>query len=368
MLISTLQENLLKALSRTGRIVPIKPQLPVTANVLLVTEAGRLRITATNLETTETIWIGAKVEKEGGICVSSRLFLELVSSLPQSTVELAVKDGSLTVKTNGVKASIPGVGAGEFPQVSLIDKKSTSSLDKKEIIRAVEQVVFSAATDEGRPLLTGVRILQKDDETLFAATDGFRLSLKRASLTTKDPLDLLVPARALSEVIKVALEDKETTELLMGKPVDGQLAFLIGETEIHTRLIEGDYPNFEKIIPTKWNTRVLIDKDALLRATKSAAIFARDNANIIKLHIENQTVTVSANTPQVGENEVDVDAKVDGEGGDMAINSRFLLECLSNFPGEEVLFEMTGSLNPGVFKSAKDASYLHIIMPVRVQG
>ena len=146
------------------------------------------------------------------------------------------------------------------------------------------------------------------------------------------------------------------------------MIFVVGDTEIRTRLIDGDYPNFEKIIPTKYNTRVLLEKAALLSAAKSAAIFARDNANIVKLHIENQTVTISANTPQIGQNQVDVEANVDGEGGDMAINSRFLLECLSNFPGDELLFEMTGSLNPGVFRPVKDDSYLHIIMPVRVQG
>ncbi len=367
MIVSLLQENLLRALIRTGRIVSSKPQLPILSNILLSAKEGRLRITVTNLETTETVWLGAKVEKEGGICVSSRLLLELVASLPQTPVSLAVKEGSLTVKTQGVKAIIPGVPESEFPQASVSEKKG-SELAKDEFVTAVAQVIFSAATDEGRPLLTGVRVLQRDGETLFAATDGYRLSLKRINLATKEPLDLLVPARALAEVTKISQEEKDVKEIYMNSPAAGQLVFVIGDTDLHARLIEGDYPNFEKIIPTKWNTRILFERDALFRAVKSAAIFARDNANIIKLHVENQTVTVSANAPQIGENEVAVDAKVDGDGGDMAINSRFLLECLSNFPSDEVLFEMTGSLNPGVFRPAKDDSYLHIIMPVRVQN
>jgi DNA polymerase-3 subunit beta len=142
--------------------------------------------------------------------------------------------------------------------------------------------------------------------------------------------------------------------------------FTVGDTEIHTRPIAGEYPNIEKIVPTRHNTRAMIDKTSLLHAVKSASIFARDNANILRLHIENQTIIVSANTPQVGENHVEVEAKVDGEGGDIAFNSRFLLEFLNGFAGEELLFEMTGSLNSGVFKPVKDDSYLHIIMPVRV--
>ncbi len=366
--ITVLQENLLRALSRTSRIVPIKPQLPIIANVLLETQEGRLNITATNLETTEAVLVGAKVGKDGGICVSSRLLLELVTTLPQSTVRLTVKEGTLLVETGGFRAAIPGVAAGEFPQIKEGGKATFAALGKDELMGAVAQVIFAAATDEGRPLLTGVRILGKDGETQLAATDGFRLSVKRVSLTTKEPLDLLVPARALSEVVKVSMEEKETKEINIARPEPSQMIFVVGDTEIRTRLIDGDYPNFEKIIPTKYNTRVLLEKAALLSAAKSAAIFARDNANIVKLHIENQTVTISANTPQVGQNQVDVEANVDGEGGDMAINSRFLLECLSNFPGDELLFEMTGSLNPGVFRPVKDDSYLHIIMPVRVQG
>jgi DNA polymerase-3 subunit beta len=366
--LTVLQENLLKALSRTSRVVPVKPQLPVIANVLLQTDEGRLKITATNLETTESVWTGAKVEKEGGICVSSRLLLEFVSTLPQSNVQLVVKEGSLLVEAQGFHATIPGVSSSEFPQTGAVDKTGSATLEKSDFIGAIGQVVFSAATDEGRPLLTGIRVLQKGEETQFAATDGFRLSVKKLSLKTKEPLNLLVPARALGEVIKVSTEEKEVKEITLTKSQTSQLVFSIGDTEIHTRLIDGEYVNFEKIIPAKHNTRVHMDKSLLLSAVKSAAIFARDNANIIKLHIENQTVTVSANTPQVGENHVDIDARVEGEGGDMAINSRFLIECLSNFPSEEVVFEMTGSLNPGVFKLEKDESYLHIIMPVRVQG
>jgi len=368
MIINILQENLLAALSRIARIVPVKPQLPIVQNVLLSTEEKRLKVVATSLDITETVWVGSKVEKEGGICVSARLLLEFVSSLPKGTVRLAEKDGGLIVQCGGFRAVIPGIPANEFPPVSVLEKQHETVMEKGGILDAIERVVFSAATDEGRPLLTGVRIIQKEGETVFAATDGYRLSVKRVSLKTKEGLDLLVPGRALSEVVKTCFEEKEVKEISMIKPAEGQVAFVIGDTEIQTRLIDGDYPNFEKIIPTKHNTRLLVEKEVLARAIKSAAIFARDSANIIRFHIENQTFTVSANTPQVGEDEVVVEAKIDGEGGDIAFNSRFLLDFLANYKEGEVLFEMTGSLNPGVFRPPKDDSYLHIIMPVRVQG
>lgn len=366
--IAILQENLLKALTRTGRIVSQKTQLPIMQNVLLAAEESRLRIVATNMETTEVVWAGAKVEKEGGICVSSRLLTDLVMSLPQDTIHLVAKEGSLHIRCSGVNATIPGVPSSEFPPVSSLKKKTGMKLGKEMFLDALTGVLFAAATDEGRPLLTGVKITTQDGAALFAATDGYRLSMKKITMGKFGDLNLVIPARALSEVVKVSQEEKEVSSVEMLETQEGQLVFMVGDTEIHTRPIAGEYPNIEKIVPTRHNTRVLVDKTSLLHAVKSASIFARDNANILRLHIENQKMIVSANTPQVGENHVEVEAKVDGEGGDIAFNSRFLLEFLNGFAGEELLFEMTGSLNSGVFRPVKDDSYLHIIMPVRVSS
>ena len=292
--------------------------------------------------------------------------MKSAQELPQDTIQLVAKEGSLHVRAAGVNATIPGVPASEFPPVSVLKKKTGVRLDRNTLLEALTGVLFAAATDEGRPLLTGVKITNEDGGALFAATDGYRLSIKKIKSTTLGDLNLVIPARALSEVVKVSQEEKEVKSVEMVQVDEGQLVFIIGDTDIHTRPIAGEYPNIEKIVPTRHNTRVLVDKTSLLHAVKSASIFARDNANILRLHIENQKVVVSANTPQVGENHVEVEAKVDGEGGDIAFNSRFLLEFLSGFAGEELLFEMTGSLNSGVFRPVKDDSYLHIIMPVRV--
>jgi DNA polymerase-3 subunit beta len=366
--IAILQENLLKALTRTGRTVAQKSQLPIMQNVLLSAEDARLKIVAATMETTEVVWVGAKVEGEGGICVSSRLLTDLVMSLPQATIQLTAKEGSLHVRCNGVNATIPGVAAAEFPPVSSLKKKTGVKLDKAVFLGALTGVLFAAATDEGRPLLTGAKITTDGDSALFAATDGYRLSMKKIPSGNLGNLNLVIPARALSEVVKVSQEEKDVGVVEIVQTDEGQMVFLVGDTEIHTRPIAGEYPDIEKIIPARHNTRVLVDTASFLRAVKSASIFARDNANILRLHIENQKMIVSANTPQVGENHVEVEAKVDGDGGDIAFNSRFLLEFLNGFAGEELLFEMTGSLNSGVFKPVKDDSYLHIIMPVRVQG
>lgn len=366
--ISILQENLLRALTRASRIVSPKAQLPIMQNVLLAGEDSRCKIVSTNLEMTEIIWVGAKTEGDGGICVSSRLLTDLVMSLPQDTVRLVVKEGALRVRCGGANATIPGVPQSEFPPISSLKTKRAVRLDKNSLLEALTGVLFAAATDEGRPLLTGVKFVSRDGGALVAATDGYRLSMKKLKLPASESLDLVIPARALAEVVKVSQEEKEVGVVEMAQTDEGQLVFTIGDTMVYTRSIAGEYPNVEKIVPARHNTRVLVDKLNLLRAVKSASVFARDNANILRLHVENQKIVVSANTPQIGENRVEIEAKVDGEGGDIAFNSRFLLEFLNGFMGEELLFEMTGSLNPGLFKPVKDDSYLHIIMPVRVAG
>lgn len=368
MIVSILQENLLKALMQTGRNISAKTQLPIMQHALLVAKDGGLSVTTTNLETTERSSARAKVEKEGSICVPARLFGELALSLAQETVHLRVSEGGLVVECAGTKATLPGIAAAEFPPIPGRPASRGASLPKATLINALAGVLFAAAMDEGRPVLTGAKIVIKDGKAVFAATDGYRLSVKRLGLPKAPNLTLVVPGRALGEVVKVSQEEKTHDDLSLLSADGGQLVFVIGDTEVFTRPIDAEYPNFEKIIPTSHTTRVLLARDALARAVKSAALFARDNANIVRFHIKNQTLVVSANTPQVGENQVDVGAKVDGEGGEIAFNSRFLLDFLANFTEDELLFEMTGSLNPGAFKPVKDDSYLHIIMPVRVQS
>ncbi len=369
MIATVLQENITKALVRIGRIISPRPQLPIVQNVLLLAKDGRLMIAGTNLETTEVVWVGARIEKDGGLCVPARTLTELLLTLPPESVRLSVKENSLLVQSEGVRAALPGISAAEFPPVPEALAKKGLSLDKESFLSSLGLVLFAAATDEGRPTLTGVRLSTEGGKTQITATDGYRLSVKTVSLGAAGPLDMIVPARPLGEVVKIGQEEKAATEVFLGRQKDAnQLTCVVGDTEVSTRLIDGEYPNVSAIIPTSHTTRMLVEKESFLRAVKSAAVFSRDNANIVRLSLSGQKLTVSASSSQAGENEVEVAAKIDGDGGEIAFNSRFLLELFSVFPENELLFEMTGSLNPGVFKPVKDDSFFHIIMPVRVQA
>lgn len=369
MKLSILQENLHKGVSRASRIISTKPQVPILSNLLLLATEGGLQIVSSSLETTEKTTTSAKVDKEGGVCVPARVFTELVSSLPQDTVFLEEKGGSLSVSCGGVKATMAGIDSREFPPVVVTSGKSTTKVEREVLARALSLVLFAAATDEGRPLLTGVKLTQKKEKTILAATDGYRLSVYNLLLGFVDKTEAVIPARALAELVRVCQEEKEIKEIEFFPVVDGQLCIRVGETEIITRQVDGQYPNYEKIIPQGHTTRATIDTQGLLRAVRSASIFARDSANVVRLHTSKTSVIVSANAPQVGEGAVEIDAKTEGEeGGGIAFNSRFLSDLLAVFPGDEVVLEMAGSLSPGVFRSPTDPAFLHIIMPVRVQG
>lgn len=367
MTITVLQEHLIKALTRVGKTVSIKANLPVLQHIYMSASEGTLTVATTNLETTTVYSFGGKVDKEGSICVPAKVIQELVATLPQGKVTLEEKEGQLFVTSAGTSASIPGMSGSEFPP--LPEKKSKKTIGfGKTILEAIPKVLFAAASDEGRPILTGVKFQPIEGGLLLAATDGYRLSVKRIEGDVEITSNMIVPARALMDVVHIVKEDKTTTPVTLSLGDDGQLGFSVGDTDIYTRLIEGEFPNFEKIIPKTATTTATIARESLLRAIKSAAIFARDNANIVKLHIAGSTLTIAANTPQVGQNSVDVDISLSGGEADIAFNSRFLLDFFANFEEEQVVFEMTGTLNPGVFHPINDETYLHIIMPVRVQG
>lgn len=368
MKISILQTHLLSTLTRVGRIISPKAQLPILQNILLETKGNIFIVAGTNTETSIVSKSNAKIGKEGGACVPAKLLIEFITSLPEGVVEMNVKEEVLEIKSNGFEATIPCVSKEEFPPLPKHDKTKGSEIPKESFIQALESVLFAAATDEGRPILTGVKIQKVGTETLFVATDGYRLSLKRVGLSMNENVDITVPARTLSEVVHIGLGNKEDKNIVLKKIDDAQLGFFLGETEIYTRILDGEYPNFEKILPKKYTTKIVLDKEKFLQAVKSANIFARDNANIIKFIITDGELTISANTPQVGQNKVTLEADVDGEGGEISFNSRFTLDFLSHFQEEKLQFEMTGSLNPGVFRSTTDDSYLHIIMPVRVNS
>ena len=376
MKISLLQENLAKGLGLVSRVVASKAQLPVLSNVLLSIDKGKLRLSTTNLETGMNLWLGGKTEGEGKLTVPAKIFNEVVSSLPQETVVLEKEGDGLKISCGRFKSKINGIAAEEFPLMpSLRDGKTikeTFSLDREAVEKGLGQVAMAAATDESRPIFTGVKMELDEKKLRLAATDGYRLSVKTVTNLKglKKQKSLVVPARALMELVRAitATETEAKEVVLAATEEERQLIMAYGDVEVVTRILEGEFPDFDKIIPTSHTTAIVLDAEELLQAVRAAAVFAKDSANIVRFKVSDKGLLISANAPQVGENEVELSGKKTGEDAEIAFNSRYLLEMLNVIEVKELRLEMSGPLSPGVFKPKEDNGLIHIIMPVRVQA
>lgn len=369
MQVIVLKENLIKALSVVSRFVSSRPQLPILSNILLKAKDNQLIFSATNMELGIIFRIGAKIEKEGETTVAGRLLTEFIANITGDKIDLSIKDSTLLIKTNNTQASFTTISSSDFPPFPVFsDTKKTLPLEK--IKDSIMHTVFAASSDESRPVLTGVRVIADNEKIHFVATDGYRLSMEQIDVPEiKEEIKVILPAQTLAEIVRIGSELKEKEVGFSIIENKNQAVFVFGDVLLFSRIIEGEFPNIEKIIPREFKTKAIIEKERFLQAVKTASLFAKGAANIVKIKLEKDGLWLSANSPQVGEDKDFIEAKTEGEDMETAFNYRFLLDLLTNFPDKEVVFESSGQLSPGVFKSTTpSSSFLHLIMPVRVQG
>lgn len=381
MKISCLQENFSRGLGVVGRAVATRATLPVTQNVLLSVDQSMLKLSATNLEVAITTWTGAMIEEEGSISVPARLLTEFVSSLPNDRIDMELQAGTgvLQLTCARSQAHIHGTDASEFPPIPTVEDGIAAQIDPVALKSAISRVAFAAASEESRPVLTGVEMKLEGDKFSLAAADGFRLAVQTGVLLApvESEIKVIIPARTLNELNRLLSDQEEPVEIMM-TPAKGQVMFRMrgGETvEVVSQLLQGAFPNYEQLIPDKHDTRAVFDLPSVLRAVRTASIFARDGSNTIRLELvpgnddgERGRVIVSARSEEVGDNEDEVDAEsIEGEEGKIAFNSRYLLDVLSVLERGKVALETTTSSSPGVFKPTESDDYIHVVMPMFVQ-
>ncbi|HEY8631759.1 MAG TPA: DNA polymerase III subunit beta [Candidatus Limnocylindrales bacterium] len=368
MKLSVMQENLARGLSVVSRAVSNR-SLPVLTNVLLKTEDGGLKLTATNLEIGITYWVPGKIETDGATSVPARLLTDLVNSLPGGEpIILELGDGeTLHIQAGRYESNIKGIPAEDFPTVQTAGERPITRVAQKILRQALDETAFAAASDEARPILTGVLAKFEGDQLTLAAADNYRIAVK--TITVLDPVEetsVVIPARALTELSRILADVDDPVSIVLAHSRN-QLLFHVEGIDLVTRLIDGQYPNYQSVLPASHATRAVLDREELLRAVRPAALIAHESANIVKLGVGlegDPAITVSANA-EVGDHIGRVEAAVEGDGTTIAFNARFLADVLTNVDAEQFALELNGPLSPGVFRPIGDDRYVHVVMPLR---
>ncbi|MDA8202309.1 MAG: DNA polymerase III subunit beta [Chloroflexi bacterium] len=369
MKLSLMQENLARGLQVVGRAVSSRATLPVLSNVLLRTEDAGLKLTTTNLEIGITSWVPGKIDTDGALTVPARLFADIVNSLPPGERVDLETDGadSLRIRSGRFRAHIKGIDAEEFPAIPAAGERPTTRVSQKVLKAALGEVAFAAASDESRPILTGVLTRFAGDRMTLAAADNYRIAVK--TIDIMDPVEeraLVVPARSYTELARILADTDDPVDVVLA-PAKNQVLFHVDGIDLITRLVDGQFPNYQQVLPAGHSTRAVVDREDLLKATRLSALIASSSANVVKLTVPPEggsTVAVSANA-EIGDNEGEIEATVEGEGTSIAFNARFLTEVLQNVDRDQLALEFNGALSPGVFRPVGDPDYVHVIMPVR---
>jgi DNA polymerase-3 subunit beta len=379
MKVTVLQENLAHGLGIVSRAVSPRSTLPVLSNILVATDEGRLRLSATNLELSITTWIGAKIHEEGSTTVPARTFTDLVGTLSDNQVEmeLNIRNQTLNLRCGASNTDLKCIDAQEFPPMPAADLDRGLEINVADLKEMIGQVVFAASTDEARPILTGVLITVYDEKITLASADGFRLSVRTSQLSspTTNPINAVIPARALSELSRIASDGDQTITMVM-PPGRSQVVFRLRDAELISQLIEGTFPDYEQIIPRSCQTRAVLSTSAFLKSCKQAEIFAREGSHIARIDItpggelQPGTVEVSSQSEETGYSQNIVDASIEGPQLLIAFNVRFLREVLDVINTPNVALETTSDTSPGVIRpvGGQDGQddFLHVIMPMHL--
>ncbi len=376
MRLSCLQENLNRGLSVVGRAVATRTTLPITNNVLLSVDQSRLKLAATNLEMAISCWIGAKVEEEGAITVPARLLTEFIGSLPNDKVDISLspRTKNLGLKCARFEARISGVDAKDFPPIPKIEGGITTKIEVDALRQGIGQVVFAAASEDSRPVLTGVDAEFDGDLLTLAAADGFRLAVYKLPLLSpvSQKTEVIIPARTLAELNRLMADQEEAVEITVN-PNKSQALFRLKNIELVSQLVQGTFPQYSQLIPQSYNTRAVVDVAQFLRAAKTVSIFASDGGGIVRLVITPGgkltpgKITISARSEEIGDDVGEIDAIVEGEEAKIAFNGKYLIDVLSVLRETQVALETTNPSSPGVLRPVGVDNYIHVVMPMFVQ-
>ena len=373
---SCLQDNLSRGLANVSRAVAQRAPLPVTQNVLIETEDSKVKITATNLEIAISTWISAEIKETGSLTIPARMLTDFINSLPsgeQVGVKMIKDKAGIEIKCKTYNGRISGTEAGEFPPIPESSDSPTISVPSAALKRSLGRVAIVSATDDSRPVLMGVKVEIDKSGITLAAADGFRLAVDRVEISSTEDLDssAIVPGKTMLELERLIDDSNQSTIQISISEASNQILFNLENIQVVSQLIQGQFPDYEKLIPNSSSTQSLVDRKAFMESIKAASIFARDGSGIIKLIMDKSSkkISILSNAEEIGDLENDIDADINGDESKVAFNSRFLQDVVGVLGSDVIKIDSSSPSSPGVFteKSDGNSNYRHVIMPMFVQ-
>lgn len=360
------QSNLVKALTIVNKAVNPRVSLPMLANVLMRTEKGRLKLTASDLQTTISVWLGAKIDEQGEYTVPAKILTEFVTQVKDETIDFALTGAILKASTSKAKANFSGMPAHEFPSIEADTQGQTIKLKSKDFLDAVSKIVFTVATDESRPILTGIYLKAQNNLLTIAATDGFRMAEYKLDLNElfETEVKCVIPGKYLADVVKAFAPASE--EIVLNVNMDRNVATIkVEDMEAQIRLLEGDFPDYEAIIPESFTSEMKFMSSELGSALKLASIFSRESGNMIKITGSDEKMEVLSQPTEAGSNTVAITGDFTGDEIQIAFNAKYILDFVNNIEDTELSFNTLESLKPGLFKITENPNYFYLVMPMR---
>ena len=369
-----IQENLKENLNNALRIVKYNSTLPILNNFLLTTDKGRLKISSTDLEIGFTSWVSSKILKDGSITVPAQLLSQFVNNLPNKNINLEVKDQKLYLSCDNIKASINGLNSDDFPIIPKIKNISTLMINSKILKEALSDVINSAALSNSRPEISSIYLRIEPDQIKFITTDSFRLAHKTLFLTSEDlknkikinyqkSQNIIIPLRTAGEILRILGDKNIDVSINIDQ---NQILFDLSDTHLISRLIEGNYPDYEAIIPKSFETKCYLSRNSLEEAVKLSGCFSsRLNEVALKTNSSKSYLEVFSNNNEVGNHQTKINSEIKGEDVNITFNWRYLLDGLKNINNKEIVLEFNGDQKPAVIKPVKSADFFYILMPIK---
>jgi DNA polymerase-3 subunit beta len=358
------QENLKRGLGITSRVSSGSTTLPVLNNVLIKTDQGGLKLSSTNLEMGVNTWIRCKVDEAGGISVPAKTFADLINNLPNDNVTLSVENNQLLIQTSDYETKIKGLAPDEFPLIPQLEEQNPIEIKSKDLKTAISQTVFAAAYSETQPEISGILFSLDEKQLRLAATDRYRLAEKIMNINNSVVKTFIIPNKAVQELAKVlGNAEDENIQIFFSQ---NQIMFKTEETELTSRLIDGQYPDYKQIIPQTFNTEIDLLAEDLSSAMKTAGIFTQTGNNVTLEFQEPDKLKISSSSGDLGESMLNIRCKVTGEAGKIIFNHRYILDCLSTIGTKNVTFQIINENSPALLMSHDLPGYIYLVMPIKI--